>query len=169
MNFMMNVFFRISLSFMLFLGLFISNTQGQPKLEKREQNNQAAQYYLGSGDELLIKINVWGFAARPGQYLVPSDTDLISLLSFVGGPLENANLTKIKLVRSGKDKREVLKINVKDYLTSGDQSKIPELLPGDTIIIPGSKMYYVNKFFEYASRMAIVVQMAWYVSLMSEK
>lgn len=167
MDFMTKKIISISLSFVLFFGLFSANIKGQSS-EKKELN-RGAQYYLGSEDELLIKLNVWGFVARPGQYLVPSDTDLISLLSFVGGPLENANLKKIKIVRNHKNKGQVLKINVKDYLTTGDQSKVPELLPGDTIIVPGSKMYYVNKFFEYASRVAIVVQMVWYVTLMSDR
>jgi hypothetical protein len=169
MNFKMKTVVEFYLCVILFFGLFSSNIKGQSNEERKELNNQAAQYYLGSEDELLIKLNVWGFVARPGQYLVPSDTDLISLLSFVGGPMENANLTKIKIVRSGKDIGQVLKINVKEYLTTGDKKNVPALMPGDTIVVPGTKMYYVNKFFEYASRVAIVVQLAWYVTLMSDK
>lgn len=167
----MNFKMKIVLIYILCGGLFLSGSSlnGQPNEVKKEANNQAAQYYLGSQDELLIKLNVWGFVARPGQYLVPSDTDLISLLSFVGGPSENANLKNIKIVRSGKENGKVIKINVTDYLASGDKKTVPALMPGDTIIVPGSKLYYVNKFFEYASRVAIVIQMAWYVSLMSDK
>lgn len=161
--------YRLFLFFFAFCIVLVSVHNGICQDEKSKLDNRAAQYYLGSEDELLIKVNVWGFVARPGQYLVPSDTDLISLLSFVGGPLANANLKKIKLVRSGTEKGQVIKVNINHYLTTGSQKVVPDLLPGDTILVPASKMYYVNKFFEYASRIAIVVQAMWYIELMIEK
>ncbi|MGH7600898.1 MAG: SLBB domain-containing protein, partial [bacterium] len=64
--------------------------------------SRAAQYYLGEQDELLIKVNIWGLVRRPGQYMVPKDTDLISLISFAGGPVEQARMKKIKIIRSSR-------------------------------------------------------------------
>lgn len=159
------LFLLITLAFSVEKGICQSNATENENYD----TNRGAQYYLGHEDELLIKVNVWGFVARPGQYLVPSDTDLISLLSFVGGPTENANLKKIKIVRTNKDEEKVIKVNVKSYLNSGKHGIIPDLLPGDTIIVPSSRMYLVNKFFEYASRVAIVIQMAWYVTLINNQ
>ena len=130
--------------------------------------NSAAQYYLGSEDELLKKVNVWGFVHKPGQYLVPSDTDLISLLSFVGGPLENANLKNIKLIRNNKNPGEVLKINVKKFIKNGNAQLIPALLPGDTIIVSASKFHYVNKALEFTTRIGMIVQIIWYYTLIKD-
>ena len=61
---------------------------------------RGAQYYLGDEDELLMKVNIWGFVRKPGQYMIPPNTDLISLMSFAGGPIEQAKIKSIKIVRS---------------------------------------------------------------------
>lgn len=60
---------------------------------------RGAQYFLGDQDELLMRVNIWGFVRKPGQYMVPTDTDLISLISFAGGPVEQAKVKAIKIVR----------------------------------------------------------------------
>ncbi len=61
---------------------------------------RGAQYYLGDTDELLMKVNIWGFVRKPGQYMVPTDTDLIALMSFAGGPIEEAKIKSIRIVRA---------------------------------------------------------------------
>ncbi|MDZ7297888.1 MAG: hypothetical protein ONB49_02870 [candidate division KSB1 bacterium] len=61
---------------------------------------RGTQYYLGDGDELLMKVNIWGFVRKPGQYMVPTDTDLIALMSFAGGPIEEARIKAIRIVRA---------------------------------------------------------------------
>ncbi len=61
---------------------------------------RGAQYFLGEEDELLMRVNIWGFVRKPGQYMVPTDTDLISLISFAGGPVEQAKVKAIKVVRA---------------------------------------------------------------------
>ncbi len=61
---------------------------------------RGAQYFLGAQDELLMRVNIWGFVRKPGQYMVPTDTDLISLISFAGGPVEQAKVKAIKVVRT---------------------------------------------------------------------
>src|SRR5574341_949739 len=85
-------------AFFLFLPALVSaQDEGeQPDLGRP----RAAQYYLGDQNEVLIKVNIWGYGRRPGQYMVPKDTDLISLISFAGGPLDQARMKKIKIIRS---------------------------------------------------------------------
>ena len=67
--------------------IFVHNSFAQ----EEKSYPRGAQYFLGTDDQLLIKVNVWGFVAKPGQYLVPSGTDLISLISFAGGPMKARN------------------------------------------------------------------------------
>jgi protein involved in polysaccharide export with SLBB domain len=114
--------------------------------------NRASQYLLGDRDELLIKVNILGFVAKPGQYLVPRNTDLISLIAFAGGPKEGGKLSEVRIVRgtilenggnghstNGHSRDgNMMQVNVKDFMEKGDTSKIPPLLAGDTIIIPQS-------------------------------
>jgi len=136
-----------------------------------EFRDRAAQYYIGEEDELLIKVNVWGFVRKPGQYLVPSDTDLISLLSFAGGPTEDAKIQNIKLIRTvvkssdGHKGRRIFIINVKKYLETGDPSLNPKLMPGDTVIIQGSTMHLLSKLLDFASRFTFIAQIYFWIAI----
>lgn len=133
---------------------------GYAQHDSQEKYPRGAQYFLGTGDELLIKVNIWGFVMKPGQYLVPSETDLISLISYAGGPAKGAKLSSIKIVHKNEtdDDESIEKINVNDYLKSGDESMVPRLKPGDTVVISGSKWHYINSFVEFTTKVVMLVQ-----------
>ena len=126
--------------------------------------NRGAQYYLGSEDELLVPVNIWGFVQKPGQYLVPNNTDLISLLSFAGGPTEDAKISNIRIVRS--DPRlgsQIWKIDVDRYIETGDERLIPTLKPNDTVVVKATTFYWVSRMFEFVSRLAIFAQIYYFI------
>ena len=163
--------------------------------------NRGALYYLGEQDELLIKVNIWGFVQKPGQYMVPSGTDLISLISFAGGPREQAKLKNIKVIRNrsllasrndpsnrylamnGKiaiapessqegtingsmrieDQPSVVEVDVKKYLKTGDEDLIPDLQPGDTVVVEGSTFHFISKAFDFATKLAVVAQVYFWI------
>jgi hypothetical protein len=128
--------------------------------------NKAAQYYLGYEDELLIPVNVWGFVQKPGQYMVPDNTHLISLISYAGGPTENAKISNIRIIRN--DPRQgglVYKINVKKYIDTGDERLIPVLKPGDTIIVKGTTFHWIERFFEFVSRLAVLLNIYYLLQI----
>ena len=138
--------------------------QTQPALNYR---NRGAQYQIGDDDELLIKVNIWGLVRMPGQYLVPNNTDLISLISYAGGPTESAQTKKVKLVRTtlvtpdGKNRetdKKIYQFNIKRFLETGDSELNPQLMPNDTILISGSAVHLFSKFFEFAEKMIYFVQ-----------
>ena len=143
-----NLFKSILISTMLFL--YFSNGLQAQESESQNSLNRAAQYFLGAKDEVLIKVNVLGYIQRPGQYLVPRHTDLISLISFAGGEQKGANLSKVRILRkaalqertngqNGRDNRDkIITVNVKRYFESGDASHIPTVNAGDTILISQS-------------------------------
>jgi polysaccharide export outer membrane protein len=137
--------------------------------QKSSQNfstDRAAQYYLGTSDELLIPVNIWGFVQKPGQYMVPDNTDLIALLSFAGGPTENAKLNHIRIIRNDpKIGNVVYHIDVKRFIETADERLIPNLRPGDTIIVSGTTFHWVNQFFEFISRLAIIAQIYYLIVL----
>lgn len=133
---------------------------------------RGAQYFLGTDDQLLIKVNIWGFVAKPGQYLVPSDTDLISLISFAGGPRDGAKLSNIKLIRADQTKnkkQDIININVKKFIKQGDESLIPQLQPGDTIIISGSGWYHFSNFVGFITKIATLIQIYWWIVYYSDR
>jgi hypothetical protein len=130
--------------------------------------DRAAQYYLGTSDELLIPVNIWGFVQKPGQYMVPDNTDLVALLSFAGGPNENARLNEIRIIRNDPKRGNlVYKIDVKKFVETADQRLIPTLRPGDTIIVNGTTFHWISKFFDFVSKLAILVQF-YYMFMMAD-
>lgn len=134
--------------------------------DRLQTRNRAAQYYLGMEDELLVPVNIWGFVQKPGQYMVPNNTDLVSLVSFAGGPSEGAKISNVRIVRS--DPRlgnTVFRVNVKRYIETADETLIPTLKPGDTIIVRGTTFHWMSKFFEFVSRLAVFAQIFYFIAI----
>ena len=156
------VFLLFSSFFIIYPGVL---TQAQENIQFQTQN-RAAQYHLGAADELLIPINIWGFVQKPGQYMVPNKTDLLSLLSFAGGPIEGAKISKIKIVRSDPiEGNFVWNVNVKKYINTADPSIIPILKPGDTIVVKGTTFNWIQQFFSFVSSLATII---YFIALANE-
>lgn len=110
--------------------------------------------YLGANRELQIDVQIWGKIAKPGLYSVPKTTDIIGLISFAGGPVDGADLKKVKIIRNNPT-AQIIKADVKKYLNNGDMSKFPLLKPGDMIFIPESPSYSLfPKFLQFFALVA---------------
>jgi len=153
------------LKFVLLISLFLvyHNSFSQ-------QQNVAAKYYLGSEEQLLIPVNVWGFVKSPGQYMVPNDTDLLSLISYAGGPLESAKINKIVVVRSYSNRaKAVITVNVKKYLQTGNARLIPVMKPGDTVIVKGTTFHWIQKLISFLGGFAVFAQILYFVAIAQER
>ncbi|MDZ7362316.1 MAG: SLBB domain-containing protein [candidate division KSB1 bacterium] len=188
----------VSLFLATVLFLFIPSFSTAQDEDDQRDNNRGAQYILGAQDELLIRVNIWGFVRKPGQYMVPKNTDLISLISFAGGPLEQAKIKKVKIIRSidsipsssssnnrftqnelllaSRDRnvnmntpsapaQQVIKVDIKKYIETGQQALIPELRPGDTIVVPGSTLHFLGKALDFASKFAVIAQIYFWINV----
>ena len=135
--------------------------------------NRGAQYILGDRDEILMNVNVWGYVLRPGQYLVPRHTDLITLISFAGGPREGANLSNVRIIRESiavltngnatnghEIKVPILIVNVNDHIEKGKSGVLPALRAGDTVIITESSGSKFQKFLGFNSMLSIIAATA---------
>ncbi len=117
-----------------------------------------------------MAVNVWGFVNVPGQYMVPLETDLVSLLSYAGGPREDARIKRIRVVRveAEGDTSQVIDVDVKGFVDTGDLKENPMLLPGDTVVVSGTTFHLVTKIFELGFRIAMIVQAVylaqWYAT-----
>jgi hypothetical protein len=146
---------------------FVNQVQAQ---QTRPGASRAAQYYLGTEDELLVPVQIWGFVRQPGQYMVPNNTDLITLLSYAGGPTEFAKLGKIEIVRSdAKLGNMVIPVNVKKYLESANPILIPQLRPGDTVVVKGTTFYWISRFFEFLGKLTVFAQIFYFVAIAQER
>ena len=122
------------------------------------------QYYLGQANELLIRVNIWGKVTRPGQYFVPASTDLITLISVAGGPIARSRLTDIRVVRTNEQgEDEVILVNVKKFLKTGDKRLIPALKPEDTVVVHGSVWQLVGDVTQVVGSLASVAVVYFYL------
>lgn len=143
----------------LFLQLCTTPLLAQEVSEDRKTGEaRSPQYYLSLGDEdeLMIKIFIWGQVGLPGVYEVPNGTDLVAALSLAGGPTDHAKLSEVKIIRSGDTTSQVLKVNVKKYMETGDINLIPLLKPGDTVVVSGTVFRMFSRFSSFVSQLAIV-------------
>jgi hypothetical protein len=145
---------------------------GTASLQAQDNTNyfhreRGAQYFLGEQDELLIPVNIWGFVQKPGQYMVPSNTDLISLLSYAGGPTENAKITNLQIVRNDPKLGSIVfkNVDVKKFLETADERLNPTLKPGDTVIVKGTTFYWVKNLFDFIGKLAVFFNIYYLIAI----
>jgi protein involved in polysaccharide export with SLBB domain len=84
-------------------------------------------------------VNVMGSVLRPASYYLPENKRLADAILAAGGSLDNANLSKVKVLRLLPEGGAVrMEVNFKRYLEKGDISCNPVIRPNDTISIPRS-------------------------------
>ncbi len=96
-----------------------------------------------------IKVQIWGYVKYPGYYIVPARTALNDLLSFAGGPTEDALLEDVRVIRTNSDSSTtVMRFNYEDLLWSDileHQKKFPRLIAGDMLLVPGEPRYFFRE------------------------
>lgn len=107
-------------------------------------------YILGEEKRLEMVVHIFGEVARPGEYRVPDNTDVLQLISKAGGPNEFSKLNGVTVTRarpqgpalaSGTDGHEgadqrILRVNLDAYLKKGSAVTLPVLQPGDVVVVP---------------------------------
>lgn len=95
-----------------------------------------AEYVSGdSPGTVLMKVNLWGAVNRPGIHHVPVKTDLMSLMSYAGGPLSSAELDEVTIKREIGNKRKLITVNVQELISGVSHHQI-QLSPNDIVVIP---------------------------------
>ena len=94
------------------------------------------QKYTNIDGRIMISVNLWGRVISPGRHIVPENVDLVTILSIVGGPIDGANMSKIKVIRDLESSSQIFIINLNKFIKSGDKSDLIKIEPNDTIIIP---------------------------------
>ncbi len=96
-----------------------------------------------------IKIQVWGYVKYPGNYIIPSNSTLNDLLSFAGGPLEDAMMNDIRIFRKDKSgQQKMSKYNINDLLwydSLRTEIIFPELQAGDIVLVPSEPRYFLRE------------------------
>jgi polysaccharide biosynthesis/export protein len=135
---------------LLILFMSISELCGQDNKERigtDELLKIGTNYFNYSDkDKVNFEVSVWGFVRSPGKYLIPTGTTFIDLISLSGGPLNDAKLNDIRIVRLKNDslnikEDKVIVLNYSDFLQDEKIQNVsktnPVLVPGDIILVPG--------------------------------
>lgn len=106
-------------------------------LSAQNASNLSARF---SGDQkLTFPVKVWGEVVNPGIYDVPIGYDFMAVLSIAGGPTSAAKLTNVKILRAHKvegEEKMLIYVDLLRYIETGDETLVPEVRQGDTIMIP---------------------------------
>lgn len=99
-----------------------------------------------------MKVAVWGFMRYPGRYVVPVNTTVSDLLSYAGGPTDDANLEDIRLYRVMEDSTQIMiKIDYNDLFwedrLESRKKYVPNLKGGDILLVPGAPRLYFKDWF----------------------
>jgi hypothetical protein len=128
--------------------------------QNKDQTNADPRYIIDpETGKLSMSIRIWGEVKTPGVKLVPSDADLISILSYVGGPSNMAKLDNIRILRFNETEGEerVIIANVERFLETGDSKFIPKIYPNDTIIVKGTVWRILSTAIPYINLMVTLI------------
>ena len=80
---------------------------------------------------------VSGSVATPGRYGFERIPSIVEVLGAAGGAQTGANLENVQVVRMENGVRRTLQADVASAMREGDTSRLPELRPGDIVIVSG--------------------------------
>ena len=125
---------------MVFSQDLTENDNGYSDFQISSQN-----YLTDQKGNVLMYVNIWGTVKNPGRQLVYEGIDLATLLSIVGGPMQGANMKKVRLYREIPDSDQKLThvIDLESFISTGDRSEFIKIKPNDTILIPQKLSSYV--------------------------
>ncbi|MFH1613330.1 MAG: polysaccharide biosynthesis/export family protein [bacterium] len=87
-------------------------------------------------EDISCKILILGEISKPGVYPFREQENFLRIIATVGGFTPNANSKKVKIIRGVKGNSQVIKINMEDFLNTGNYSLLPKLEKEDIIIVP---------------------------------
>ena len=107
--------------------------------------NTGTRYFTDEDSNVRMWINIWGHVNKPGNYLVYSTTDVITVLAMAGGLKSGAATNRIKLFREVPDKYGIQAyiINMDDFIEKGERKYFPMVLPNDAFYVPQRTSSYI--------------------------
>ena len=141
---------------LLFVIIAINSSFAQDKdvqigsgLNPRMQS-QGGYFDYSDPEAVNIKVSVWGFVKYPGKYVIPEYSSLSDLLSYAGGPTDDAHLDDLRLFRTKADStQELMKFDYDDLLWEDNLSKEiknPKLQAGDMVMVAGTQRLYTRDY-----------------------
>jgi len=129
------------------------------------RQNQGAFYDYSDPTSINIKVSVWGFVKYPGKYIIPVESNVYDLLSYAGGPTDDAHLDDLRIFRTTADSSQtMIKFNYNDMLWDENLKEFknaPGLEAGDILLVPGSdRLYFKDWAMLGLSVMSVLISLS---------
>ena len=156
---------KILFPILLIAGLY-TNISAQDDIQIGSADSRSGQqgglFDYSNPSMINIKVQLWGYVRYPGYYIVPSGISINELISFAGGPLEDARLDDIRVTKIKENTQtKMIKYNYNDIMYEDElnaEIKFVRLEAGDVIIVPGEPRYFVRE--DVAFYLGIVTTLA---------
>jgi len=135
------------LTFLLFGLLYAQDEVAEPPIFSDYQVS-SERYLTNAKGNIMMNVNIWGHVGSPGNHVVYDGIDFATLLSVVGGPMDGANLTNVRIYREipDADGTLVYHIDLNEFINTGNRSNFIKIKPNDTIIVPQKfSSYFLTK------------------------
>ena len=144
----LKIFFSI-----LLITVFFNNIYSQDDIQIGSLGTRSGQqgglFDYSNPSSINIKVQLWGYVRYPGYYIVPAGTGLNELISFAGGPMEDASLDEIRVTKIKEGSQtKMLKYNYNDMVWEDEiksQINFVRLEAGDIVVVPGEPRYFVRE------------------------
>lgn len=142
----------VCLAFLASTNIYPQSNELQIGTSSKYVQNSGSLYDYSDPEAVNIKVSIWGFVRNPGKYIIPSYCNLNDLISYSGGPNQDANVDDLRLFRTEKDSSQTLiKFNYNDLFWNKDINikdlpKAPELKAGDILIVPGEPRLFLKDY-----------------------
>ncbi len=94
------------------------------------------------GEESRRIVYVHGEVLAPGKYEFRTNPSVWEAVREAGGANPEASLEAVRIIRAAKEGRRTLIVNLQRVIESGEFESLPELRPGDTVIVPAMTAQY---------------------------
>lgn len=130
----------------------------------------AGNEYISGQDNgtVMMRVNLWGAVRRPGIHHVPVKSSLIELISYAGGPSDNALLDEITIKRNLGPEQKKISVNLAEILHDQKQYDLV-LKPDDIIVVPASQPWISQNMFTAAMILSIIASTALSIQIMQDR
>jgi polysaccharide biosynthesis/export protein len=118
---------------------------------------------LISGNPMLTNVKVVGAVRTPGLFNLYTGATILEIIMQAGGPLEDANMSKIIYISPENSQNQELKIDLLKSLKERTIANLPVVKPGDIIYIP-KKKNYLRTILSVSRDLTTIALGAYYIS-----
>ena len=101
-----------------------------------------ADVVMVTGNPMLSNIKVIGAVRSPGIYEPVAGATVLDMLMRAGGPAEEGNMKKLRLISPSRSKTMEYSIDLNKAFSSPNYYKLPLVKPGDVIYVPKKANYW---------------------------